>query len=114
MSIKPLIIGISGGTGSGKTRFAKELLARCDSNSVTYISQDSYYKNLAHMSYDDRCKVNFDNPDSIDFVELEADLVSLVNGEDVEIPVYDFKTHLRTKETNRLKSKPVIILEGIC
>ena len=113
MSTKPLIIGISGGTGSGKTRFAKELLARCDSNTVTYISQDSYYKNLAHITYEDRCKVNFDNPNSIDFVELEADLRSLVNGENVEIPVYNFKTHLRTKKINRLKSKPIIILEGI-
>jgi len=113
MSNKPLIIGISGGTGSGKTRFAKELLLRCDSNEVIHISQDSYYKNLQHLSYEERCDINFDNPNSIDFRDLENDLMYLIDGKDVEIPVYDFKTHLRMKETNQLKSKPIIILEGI-
>ena len=72
--IKPLIIGISGGTGSGKTRFTKELIQRCDSNYVVYISQDSYYKDLSHMSYEERCNVNFDSPDSIDFKELYRDI----------------------------------------
>ena len=113
MNRKPLIIGVSGGTGSGKTRFAKELLLRCDPNEVIYISQDSYYKNLKHLSYEDRCNINFDDPNSIDFRDLENDLIHLIDGKDVEIPIYNFKTHLRMEETNQLKSKPIIILEGI-
>ena len=64
---KPLVIGISGGTGSGKTRFTKELIERFDNNFLIYISQDSYYKDLSHISYEERCDINFDNPDSIDF-----------------------------------------------
>ena len=71
MNSKPLIIGVSGGTGSGKTRFAKELLSRCHSSEVIYISQDSYYKDLKHLSYEERCNVNFDDPNSIDFRDLE-------------------------------------------
>ena len=71
---RPLIIGVSGGTGSGKTRFTKELIKRCNSKYVIYISQDSYYKDLSHMTYEDRCNVNFDSPDSIDFKGLHNDI----------------------------------------
>ena len=67
---KPLVIGISGGTGSGKTRFTKELIERFDNNFLIYISQDSYYKDLSHNSYEERCDINFDKPDSIDFSNL--------------------------------------------
>lgn len=111
--IKPLIIGISGGTGSGKTRFTKELIERCDSNYVIYISQDSYYKDLSHMSYEERCNVNFDSPDSIDFKELYRDIKKLTDNNDADIPIYDYKRHKRMQETKKIKSKPIIIIEGI-
>ncbi len=111
--IKPLIIGISGGTGSGKTRFTKELIERCDSNYVIYISQDSYYKDLSHMSYEERCNVNFDSPDSIDFNELYRDIKKLTDNNDADIPIYDYKRHKRMQETKKIKSKPIIIIEGI-
>ncbi len=110
---QPLLIGISGGTGSGKSRFAKELISRFDSNNLIYISQDSYYKDLAHLNYEQRCEVNFDNPDSIDFSDLLRDLKELINYNEVNIPIYNFKRHKRIEETNKLQPKPIIVLEGI-
>ena len=113
MSRDILIIGISGGTGSGKTRFSKELISRCNPDDIIYISQDSYYKDLSHLSYDHRCDVNFDSPDSIDFKELYEDLKNLINNNTVNIPIYNYKRHKRMEESTELKPKPIIILEGI-
>ena len=110
---KPLIIGISGGTGSGKTRFTKELISRFNSKNLIYISQDSYYKDLSNISYEERCNVNFDSPDSIDFSDLFKDIKKLIKFEVTNIPIYDFKQHLRMKESNRIKPKSIIIIEGI-
>ena len=110
---KSLIIGISGGTGSGKTRFTKELIQRCNPERVIYISQDSYYKDLSHMVYEERCNVNFDSPDSIDFKELYRDIKKLLNNDDADIPIYNYKRHKRMQETKKIKPKPIIIIEGI-
>ena len=113
MQKKPLTIGISGGTGSGKTRFTKELLKRCDKDNVISISQDSYYKDLSNLSYQERCENNFDNPNSIDFDMLLSDLSTLLKNEGVCIPIYDFTTHTRKEEKEYISPKPIIILEGI-
>ena len=113
MQNNKLIIGISGGTGSGKTRFTKELIKRCDSDNIVHISQDSYYKDLSHITYEERCNVNFDNPNSIDFNELKNDIQSLINDKTTNIPVYSFKRHKRLDETLRIDPKPIIIIEGI-
>ena len=113
MQNNKLIIGISGGTGSGKTRFTKELIERCDSDNIVHISQDSYYKDLSHITYEERCNVNFDNPNSIDFNELKNDIQSLINNKTTNIPVYSFKRHKRMDETLRIDPKPIIIIEGI-
>lgn len=113
MQNNKLIIGISGGTGSGKTRFTKELIKRCDSDNIVHISQDSYYKDLSHITYEERCNVNFDNPNSIDFNELKNDIQSLINNKTTNIPVYSFKRHKRLNETLRIVPKPIIIIEGI-
>ena len=110
---KPLFIGISEGTGSGKTRFTKELVSRFNCEFLIRISQDSYYNDLSHISYEERCSINFDHPDSIDFISLHNDLNNLMNLQSVNIPIYDFKQHLRMKETDRVEPKPIIILEGI-
>ena len=110
---RPLFIGISGGTGSGKTRFTKELISRFDDTALIYISQDSYYKDLSQISYEKRCDVNFDSPDSIDFLNLLDDLKNLIALNPVDIPIYNFKRHLRMKEFNRIEPKSIIILEGI-
>ncbi len=91
MNKNSLIIGISGGTGSGKTRFTKELISRCNPNDLIYISQDSYYKDLSHLSYNDRCQMNFASPDAIDFKELHDALKNLLNNNNVNIHVYNYK-----------------------
>ena len=110
---RPLLIGISGGTGSGKTRFTKELISRFNENHLICISQDSYYKDLSHLNYDQRCKENFDSPDSIDFLNLLSDLQNLMDYSAVHIPIYNFKRHKRMKKSNRVEPKSIIILEGI-
>jgi len=113
MNKKSLIIGIAGGTGSGKTRFTKELISRCNQDDLICISQDSYYKDLSHLSYANRCQMNFDSPDAIDFKGLYEDLKSLLNNNSVNIPIYNYKRHKRMKGSTKLKPKPIIILEGI-
>ena len=113
MKKKPLTIGVSGGTGSGKTRFTKELLKRCDKDNVIYMSQDSYYKDLSNISFKERCENNFDSPDSIDFDMLLHHLSKLLNYQEVYIPIYDFKTHSRKEEQEFVAPKPIIVLEGI-
>ena len=113
MQNNKLIIGISGGTGSGKTRFTKELIKRCDSDKIIHISQDSYYKDLSHISYEERCNINFDNPISINFNELKNDIQNLINDKTTNIPVYSFKRHKRLNENLTINPKPIIIIEGI-
>lgn len=108
-----MLIGICGGTGSGKTTMARSVVERIGADKVNRIEQDSYYKNLSMISLDERRKANFDHPDSLDINQLAADISCLQRGEKVEVPVYDFATHTRQSETMSLYPKPVTILEGI-
>ena len=108
-----LIIGIGGGTGSGKTTVVNQILSEFPAGEVEVISQDSYYKDTSHLSFEERCKINFDHPQSIDFELLESHLKSLKNGNNINQPVYSFKTHNRTGETTVTKPKKVVIVEGI-
>ncbi|MDG1042924.1 MAG: uridine kinase [Flavobacteriaceae bacterium] len=108
-----LIIGIGGGTGSGKTTVVNQILSEFPTGEVQVISQDSYYKDTSHLSFEDRCKINFDHPNSIDFELLETHLKNLQKGEVINQPVYSFKTHNRTNETTITKPKKVLIVEGI-
>jgi len=108
-----LIIGIGGGTGSGKTTVVNQILSEFPTGEVEVISQDSYYKDTSHLSFEERCKINFDHPKSIDFELLESHLKSLKNGENINQPVYSFKTHNRTDETTVTKPKKVVMVEGI-
>ena len=108
-----LIIGIGGGTGSGKTSVVNQILSEFPTGEVEVISQDSYYKDTSHLSFEERCKINFDHPKSIDFELLESHLKSLKNGENINQPVYSFKTHNRTDETRVTKPKKVVMVEGI-
>ncbi|MDA9335837.1 uridine kinase [Flavobacteriaceae bacterium] len=108
-----LIIGIGGGTGSGKTTVVNQILSEFPTGEVEVISQDSYYKDTSHLSFEERCKINFDHPKSIDFELLESHLKSLKNGENINQPVYSFKTHNRTDETRVTKPKKVVMVEGI-
>ena len=108
-----MIIGICGGTGSGKTTVANRLLQAVGSHEVAFIQQDSYYRNLADMPLDYRHRVNFDHPDAIDNDLLVEHVRALKRGEAVEVPLYDFRTHSRREETLHVEPQPIIIIEGI-
>jgi uridine kinase len=108
-----MIIGICGGTGSGKTTVANRILECVSQSEVAFIQQDSYYRNLADMPLDFRQTVNFDHPDALDNDLLVEHLRMLKAGRAAPLPVYDFKTHTRMRESLRVEPKPIIILEGI-
>ncbi|MXV38360.1 uridine kinase [Flavobacteriaceae bacterium Ap0902] len=108
-----LVIGIAGGTGSGKTTVVNNILSHISSEEVIVISQDNYYNDSSHLPLEERIKINFDHPRSIDFDLLVDDVKKLKSGETIEQPVYSFITHTRTDETLRTPSKKVIIVEGI-
>ncbi len=108
-----LIIGIAGGTGCGKTTVVNQILNQLPEGEVGIISQDSYYKDTSHLSYDERVKINFDHPRSIDFELLESHLKELRKGNDIEQPVYSFIKHNRTGDTILTHPRKVMIVEGI-
>jgi uridine kinase len=108
-----LIIGIAGGTGSGKTTVVEQVAHEFPDQDVTVISQDSYYKDTSDLTYEDRVSINFDHPESIDFDLLEQHLHALRRGETINQPVYSFKEHNRTGETILTSPSQVIIVEGI-
>lgn len=108
-----LIIGIAGGTGSGKTTVVNQILNELPADEVTVISQDSYYNENSNLSYKERTRINFDHPKAIDFDLLVSHLKSLKKGEIVEQPIYSFVTHNRTSDTLVTHPRKVIIVEGI-
>jgi uridine kinase len=108
-----LIIGISGGTGSGKTTVANRILDTVSTSAVVFIQQDSYYRNLKDLPRDFRQLANFDHPDALDNDLLVHHVRKLKAGEPVELPIYDFKTHTRLSETLRIEPQPIVIVEGI-
>ncbi len=111
---KVIIIGIAGGSGSGKTSLSKNILKKINSNNVQTIEVDSYYKDLSHISLKERAVNNFDHPDAIDFELLYKHLKDIINNKVINIPIYDYKTHTRYKDkTKKLQNAKVIILEGI-
>src|SRR5436309_717041 len=108
-----MIIGICGGTGSGKTTVANRILETVSADEVVFIQQDLYYRNLKDMPLDYRNAANFDHPDALDNDLLVNHLKKLNIGEPVELPIYDFRTHTRLADTTRIDSKPIVIVEGI-
>ncbi len=108
-----MIIGICGGTGSGKTTVANRILESVNASDVAFIQQDSYYRNLKDLPLDYRQAVNFDHPDALDNDLLVHHIRKLKGGGSVELPLYDFKTHTRLNETLLIEPKPIVIIEGI-
>lgn len=108
-----MIIGICGGTGSGKTTVANRILQSVSAAEVVFIQQDLYYRNLKDMPLDYRNAANFDHPDAIDNELLANHLKKLNAGEPVELPIYDFRTHSRLPDTTPIEAKPIVIVEGI-
>ena len=109
----PVIIGIAGGTGSGKTTVARAIYDRVGRDRIEWISHDSYYRNFDALSPEERAKINFDHPDSLESELLTRHLDVLMKGSSVDVPVYDFATHSRKVETQRVEPRKVIIVEGI-
>ncbi|HKJ07015.1 MAG TPA: uridine kinase [Flavobacteriaceae bacterium] len=108
-----LVIGIAGGTGSGKTTVVNQILNELPADEVCVISQDSYYKATDNLTYRERTKINFDHPKAIDFELLVEHLKQLKAGEVIEQPVYSFLTHNRSKDTLITHPRKVVIVEGI-
>ncbi len=108
-----LIIGIAGGTGSGKTTVVNQIINELPADEVCVISQDSYYKETTDLSYEERTKINFDHPKAIDFDLLVAHVNNLKQNIIIEQPVYSFVTHNRIKDTLKTHPRKVVIFEGI-
>jgi uridine kinase len=111
--MKPITLGVCGGTGSGKTTVARRILERVGADLVAHLPHDAYYKEAGHLPPEERATLNFDHPDALDNDLLIEHLKELQAGRAVEIPVYDFMTHNRRAETLRVEPQPVILVEGI-
>ncbi len=109
----PIIIGVAGGTGSGKTTVSRAILQRVGAERIAFLEHDSYYCDLSHLSIEERGQVNFDHPESLDNSLLIEHLDALCNGRSVEVPVYDFTRHNRKNEVRVVHPQPVVLVEGI-
>ena len=108
-----ILIGVCGGTGSGKTTTANNIAAEFKDNEVVLIQLDSYYKKINHLTFEERSKTNFDHPNAIDFKLLKNDLINIKQGNKISIPQYDFKTHTRLNNTIDINPHHIVIVEGI-
>ncbi|MBC8192973.1 MAG: uridine kinase [Candidatus Marinimicrobia bacterium] len=111
--MKSIIIGIAGGTGSGKTTIAKNIVQEYEPGEVLCLDLDSYYRDLSDLSVEERAEINFDHPSSLEIDLLVQHVEELCQGKTVQIPIYNFTTHNRAKETRTVKPHKVIIIEGI-
>ncbi len=111
--MRPITIGVAGGTGSGKTTVALKVLERVGFDHAAYMPHDAYYRDASDLPPAERAQLNFDHPDSLDNDLLIEHLQLLQAGQGVEIPVYDFKTHSRLPETRHVDPQPVILVEGL-
>ncbi|MBI5499599.1 MAG: uridine kinase [Deltaproteobacteria bacterium] len=110
---RALVIGIAGGTGSGKTTVAEMIARELGRRRVAMLVQDNYYKDLAHLTFAERAAQNFDHPDAVDVELMAAHIAALREGRPIRVPTYDFATHSRRRKTNPMRPKRVIIVEGI-
>ncbi|MFZ0413590.1 MAG: uridine kinase [Candidatus Acidiferrales bacterium] len=113
MSLRPFVIGICGGTGSGKTTITNRLSQALSGSGVLVLQQDHYYRDLHHLTPEERSQQNFDHPNAIDTQLFIAHVRQLREGRPIDRPVYDFTQHRRLSETVRLESRPAILVEGI-
>ena len=110
---RPIVIGVAGGTGSGKTTLATAVQTKLGADVALTVSQDSYYKDLAHLDFVERARTNFDHPDSLDFTLMTSHVRALKECKDVMLPLYDFAQHVRLATGRPVHSRPVVIVEGI-
>lgn len=110
---KPIVIGIAGGSGSGKTTVANEILNKVGVHQIAFLPHDAYYRELGHLPQTQREQVNFDHPNSMETELLIEHIKTLLDGHSIEMPVYDFTTHSRTGKSIHVDPKNIIMVEGI-
>lgn len=110
---KPLVIGIAGGTGSGKTTVTSVILKRVGAQHIALLPHDAYYRDVKNLTLDERARINYDHPDSLETDLMVRHIHQLKNWQPVELPVYDFTTHSRTQHTIHIEPRQVILVEGI-
>ena len=110
---KRVLVGIAGGSGSGKTVASKNLTTLLSPNDSVIISQDSYYKDRSDLDMEERAEINYDHPDSFDFDLMKEQLTVFLDGDTIDIPIYDFATHTRMRETETVHPVPIVIVEGL-
>jgi len=112
-SVTPIVMGIAGGTGSGKTTVANMIVERVGAQYIAYLPHDAFYRDLSHLPPEKRAEVNFDHPNSLETELLIQHIQQLKVGQPIDLPIYDFKTHTRTSQTRPLHPQPIILVEGI-
>jgi uridine kinase len=113
MKKEPLVIGIAGGTGSGKTTISNLIIDRVGRENIASLSHDAYYRDMVNLPFKKRAKVNYDHPDSLESELLVEQIKQLKRGNTIHMPVYDFTTHSRKQETVTINPQPVILVDGI-
>jgi len=113
MGKKPLVLGVGGGSGSGKTTVVSKIVSRIGRKQILLIEHDSYYRDLSHLPLNERMKQNFDHPSSLETELLIRHLEALLEGYQVDLPVYDFESHTRSDETEKVQPRPIILVDGI-
>ena len=110
---RPIVIGVAGGTGSGKTTVSQAILSRVGSQRIAFLQHDSYYRELSHLAAEERSQINFDHPNSLDNDLLVQHLDELCRGNAVDVPIYDFTTDNRCADVMHVLPQPVVVVEGI-
>jgi len=110
---KPIVFGVAGGTASGKTTVARAILEAVGAEQIAYLPHDAYYRDMPHLSFEERAHQNYDHPDSLETKLLIKHSKKLLHGKPVAVPVYDFTTHRRTEETVLVEPSPIILVDGI-
>ncbi len=111
--MKPVVIGVAGGSGSGKTTVSQAILQRVGGDRIVYIQHDAYYRDRSNLPFQERVRINYDHPDSLETDLLIAHIRTLQTGHAIELPIYDFAQHVRRRETRRIESRSIILIEGI-
>ena len=113
MEQEPFIIGVAGGSGSGKTTVVRHILERIGEDKLVLIQHDSYYRDLKHLPFEDRARQNFDHPASLETELMIRHLNALSNGYSIDMPIYDFSKHIRLPETKTIYPRDIILIDGI-
>jgi uridine kinase len=111
--MRPIVFGVAGGTASGKTTVAQSILAGVGASQVAYLAHDAYYKDMGHLPLEQRARLNYDHPESLETDLLVRHVEQLLAGQSVAVPIYDFTEHRRTRNTTCVNASPIVLVEGI-